>query len=439
MLHGCRDRRQERGHQPEVLLTGRSALVVDDNDTNRRVLRLQLERWGVSCTDVGSPEQALDLVRAGVGFDVVVLDMHMPGMDGEELASALRTLPAGRAVPLVLLSSLAHRPASGRENLFAAVLTKPTRTGVLHTTLLQVLAPVEHTLQAIEGAGGRRGSDPDPVHAAPVRILLAEDNTVNQKVTQLLLAKLGHGVDVVEDGLAAVQAVRETRYDLVLMDMQMPNLDGLQATSRIRAWLPPAEQPYIVAITANAMIEDRAACAAAGMDGYVSKPLRSSDLEAVITAVRAMRPSGTPTTASLEPRAQPTDHPTLTELPRSRAGGRTDLRRRLSELAEPGCREDDELVAGLLRSFRDRAPTSLHALRAAVQQDDPALVEQLAHSLKGAALNVGADGLGAICQQVEESGRGAALTGVDQALGAAEAELGLLDPVLVRLVAELEG
>ncbi len=431
VLHGCPDRRQDAGVRPEVLLAGRSALVVDDNDTNRRVLRLQLERWGVACTDVGSPEQALDLVRAGVGFDVAVLDMHMPGMDGEVLATALRDLPAGREVPLVLLSSLAHRSAAGRERLFAAVLTKPTRTTVLHATLLEVLAPVERTLQTIEGAGGHRSYDADPVEATPIRILLAEDNTVNQKVTQLLLAKLGHSVDIVEDGLAAVQALREARYDLVLMDMQMPTLDGLQATSRIRAMVTSGEQPYIVAVTANAMIEDRAACMAAGMDGYVSKPLRSGDLQAVITAVQARRPGGTPTVSPI-PIAEHTE-------PVGRDGREGDLRRRLAELGEPGCSEDDELLAGLLRSFRDRAPTTLQALRAAMQSEDTALVEQLAHSLKGAALNIGANGLGAICQQIESSGRGTTLTGVDQALLAAQAELGLLDPVVVSVVAELEG
>ncbi len=432
VLQGCPDRRQDAGVRPEVLLAGRSALVVDDNDTNRRVLRLQLARWGVACTDVGTPQQALDLVRAGASFDVAVLDMHMPGMDGEELATALRDLTAGQTLPLVLLSSLAHRSAAGKERLFAAVLTKPTRTTVLHTTLLEVLAPVERTLQTIEGAGGRRSHDADPVETAPVKILLAEDNTVNQKVTRLLLAKLGHGVDIVEDGLAAVQALSGTRYDLVLMDMQMPTLDGLQATARIRALLPPGEQPYIVAITANAMVEDRAACMAAGMDSYVSKPLHSADLQAVITTVQALRASGTPTPTSPSPIGQHAE-------PVGPDGREGDLRRRLAELGEPGCREDDELLAGLLRSFRDRAPTTLQALRAAVQGDDASLVEQLAHSLKGAALNVGADGLGAICQQMESSGRGAKMTGVGQALLAAEAELGLLDPVVVSLVAELKG
>lgn len=301
--------------------------------------------------------------------------------------------------------------------------------------MLDVLAPVERTLQTFEGAGGRRSYDADPVEAAPVRILLAEDNTVNRKVTQLLLAKLGHSVDIVEDGLAAVQALRETRYDLVLMDMQMPTLDGLQATSRIRASVPSDEQPYIVAITATVMIEDRAACMAAGMDDYVTKPLRSSNLHAVITAVQALRPGGTPTTVSPTPSPEHSSHAE----PVARDGCEGDLRRRLAELGELGCSEDEELLAGLLRSFRDRAPTTLQALRAPVQSADIALVEQLAHSLKGAALNVGADGLGAICQQVESSGRGATLAGVDQALLAAEVELGLLDPVVVSLVAELEG
>ena len=443
VLHGCHNRRQDAAEASEVLLAGRSALVVDDNDTNRRVLRLQLERWGVSVTDVCSPLHALDLVRGGVEFDVAVLDMHMPELDGEQLATRLRSAPAGAALPLVLLSSLAWRPSPGREDLFAAVLTKPTRTAVLHATLLEVLAPVEATVRALEGAGGRRVGDVVEVEAAPVRILLAEDNTVNQKVTQLLLAKLGHHVDIVEDGLAAVQALRERRYDLVLMDMQMPNLDGLQATARIRAWVPAHEQPYIVAITANAMIEDRAACAAAGMDGYVAKPLRSRDLQAVITTVQAMRPeeqSASPV-SSASPVTGNTPAP-------SRAGGgqpppaegrEGDLRRRLAELGEPGCTEDDVMLAGLLRSFRERAPTMLHGLQEAARTSDTTRVEQLAHSLKGAALNVGADSLGAICQRVETSGRVASSAGLGQALQAAEAELDLLEPVLESLVAELEG
>jgi HPt (histidine-containing phosphotransfer) domain-containing protein len=166
------------------------------------------------------------------------------------------------------------------------------------------------------------------------------------------------------------------------------------------------------------------------MDGYVSKPLRSDDLQAVIAAVRAVRPGGSPSAVVL-PAA----------VDRAAAGGdgrEGDLRRRLAELGEPGCREDDALLLGLLRSFRERAPSTLHELRAAARSEDAALVEQLAHSLKGAALNVGAAGLGAICHQVEQSGREATLSGLDQALGAAEAELGLLDPVLVSLVTELE-
>ncbi|MFC3688018.1 response regulator [Aquipuribacter hungaricus] len=435
VLHGCRDRRQDGADAPEVALAGRTALVVDDNDTNRRVLRLQLERWGVTVTDVRSPLQALDLVRAGVRYDVAVLDMHMPELDGEQLAARLRTSPAGRDLPLVLLSSLAWRSATGSEDLFAAVLTKPTRTAVLRSTLTSVLAPAEAALRAVEGAGGRRSDDAPPVAPeVPVRILLAEDNTVNQKVTQLLLTKLGHRADVVEDGLAAVQALRERRYDLVLMDMQMPNLDGLQATSRIRAWVPADEQPRIVAITANAMIEDRAACAAAGMDGYISKPLRSSDLRAVIDAVRASLPTAGAAVVPV-PRAAAS---VATVPPEAQDGREGDLRRRLAELGEPGCAEDDELLAGLLRSFAGRAPALLAGLRDAVRAQDTGQVEQLAHTLKGAALNVGADGLGGLAAAVEALGRAGTVEGADRALSAAEAELVLLVPVMEVLVSELE-
>lgn len=457
VLHGCRDRRQDAGAPTEVLLAGRSALVVDDNDTNRRVLRRQLERWGVGVTDVACPRDALDLVRSGARFDVAVLDMHMPLLDGEQLAVELRALPAGRHVPLVLLSSLAWRSQAGQEDLFAAVLTKPTRNAVLHAKLLEVLAPVEATLRSVEGTGGRRACDPVVAPPQPVRILLAEDNTVNQRVTQLLLAKLGHQVDIVEDGLAAVQALRQNRYDLVLMDMQMPNLDGLQATTLIRAHVPAAEQPHIVAMTANAMIEDRAACAAAGMDGYVPKPLRSGDLMTVIAQVRAQRHGTTPERPALPgprdgDRAVPAEGPTgagatattggQDAAPPPRALGVTDregdVRRRLAEIGEPGCREDDELLAGLLRSFRQRSPGLLAALVGASRDGDAAQVERLAHSLKGAALNIGADALGSVSALVEGHGRAGRLDAVPASLLMLEREVALLDPILTALVSDLE-
>lgn len=251
----------------------------------------------------------------------------MPVMDGAHLAGALRAHPAGADLPLLLLSSLQTRLPVGQRALFHAALTKPARADVLHDALLAALQPAAAALHAIETAGGHRATDGPPpatvagavgvtgpvtggaaVHAAvaataaPVdapasprslRVLLAEDNVVNQKVARLMLAKLGHRVDVVANGLEAVDAVRLGGYDVVLMDVQMPELDGLEATRIIRTDLPPDRQPPIVAMTANVQLEDRAACTAAGMDDYLAKPVRLTDLAAVLDIITTRRPHPT--------------------------------------------------------------------------------------------------------------------------------------------------
>jgi PAS domain S-box-containing protein len=277
---------------------GRTALIVDDNATNRRVLRLQLERWGLACTDLEHPEAALDLIRGGAHFDVAVLDMHMPVLDGAGLAARIRELPAGRTLPLVLLSSLQWRPRPEERALFVALLHKPARTSLLETTLLEALDPGEATLRAVESTGGVRRADrglpaarPKPGHrpegSRRLRVLLAEDNLVNQKVAQLMLAKFDLRVDTVSNGHEAVAAVLRAPYDLVLMDVQMPVLDGLAATQQIRAELPShRRQPHIAAMTASALVEDRLACAAAGMDAYLPKPVRAQMLAALLDEVQ---------------------------------------------------------------------------------------------------------------------------------------------------------
>ncbi len=438
VLTSCEDRRGDALPRAAVHLAGRSALVVDDNANNRRVLHRQLQRWGMSCTDVGTPQEALALLVAGSAFDVALLDLQMPVMDGEQLAVAIRALPAGRTVPLVLLTSLPWRPSDDRQDLFVAVLTKPVRNSTLHSRLLDVLGPAGSTSAGVAGAAeGWRNLAPTP---APLRILLAEDNLTNQRVTQLLLARLGHAVDIVPDGAAAVAAVRDTRYDLVLMDIQMPNLDGLRATEQIRAELPAHAQPIIVAMTASAVIEDRAACSAAGMDGYLSKPVRGADLASVLVSV-PLPPAGRP-----EP--LPASHPDAGVLGSAGASGaeeaagrcavETAVRTRLAEIGEPGCDEDDALLAKLLRSFLARAPGALTALRDAVSTGQAVVTQERAHSLKGAALNIGADELGAACAALEALGRAGDLTSAGPVLAQVEGASDALVPVLDRLAVELD-
>ena len=284
-----KDRRTVSAPAAAESLRGRSVLVVDDNATNRRVLRLQLQGWGMRCTDLASGAEALARVRAGERFDVAVLDMHMPDMEGTELAEQLRALPDGGDLPLVLLSSLQWRPAAGERTTFVATLRKPARSSLLRSTLLQALAPAEAAVAAVETAGGGRRDDSPTVPAddaqPPLRVLLAEDNLVNQKVALLMLAQFDLRVDTVSNGREAVAAVRRAPYDLVLMDVQMPELDGLEATQQIRAELPAHCQPHIAAMTASALVEDQLACTAAGMDAYLPKPVRAQTLAALLRTV----------------------------------------------------------------------------------------------------------------------------------------------------------
>ncbi|MDQ1676772.1 MAG: hypothetical protein QOC93_1916 [Actinomycetota bacterium] len=367
-------------------LPGRSVLVVDDNPTNRRILRLQLEGWGMSCTDVGTPAEGLELISTGHAFDLAILDMTMPLMDGDALAARLRELPAGQDVPLILLTSIG-RPPTGEQ--FAAYLTKPVKTAALRDVVARTLRP------------GHEIGHPAPagLAAAPgtaLRILLAEDNAVNQRVGQLMLARIGHRVDTVANGREALDAVLRQPYDVVLMDIHMPEMDGLEATRRIRTQVAADRQPHIVAVTASALISDRDACAAAGMDGYLAKPVRAKELEDILARFgrRGSDPAGT----GPEPSADPT--------PVTAAGcpGPIDpaaLDGLLQQLGEAG----PATRRAVLDSYLDQGTGWVGELVTAAHGADGATVARIAHTLQSSSQIVGAVRLAELLRDAEESGR----------------------------------
>ncbi len=257
-------RRDFTGEQPA--LHGKRVLVVDDNETNRRILVLQMAKWGMTASDTGSPEEALKILGRET-FDLAIVDMHMPGMDGATLARRVRV--AGHALPLVLFTSLGRR--EGSDELFAARLAKPLRQSQLFDTLATLLS-TDGAPAPSARATGKPTFDASMAARHPLRILLAEDNVVNQKLAVRLLQQMGYRADLASNGIEAVECIERQTYDVVLMDVQMPEMDGLEATRRIVA--RASARPHIVAMTANAMQGDRQACLAAGMDDYVVKPIR---------------------------------------------------------------------------------------------------------------------------------------------------------------------
>ena len=277
-------RRDFLGQQPA--LAGKRILVVDDNATNRRILALQTAKWGMVVQDTEFPRAALEMLKAQ-SYDLAIVDMHMPGMDGATLAQKIRE--AGHTMPLVLFSSHGRKEAT--DSIFDATLAKPLRQSQLFDTLIGLLARDADAAPRPAAAPAKPRMDAGMAERHPLRILLAEDNVVNQKLALRLLQQMGYRADVASNGIEAVECVARQPYDVVLMDVQMPEMDGLEATRRIVArWPGAATRPRIVAMTANAMQGDREECLAAGMDDYVTKPIRVDALVQALVSVMARAP-----------------------------------------------------------------------------------------------------------------------------------------------------
>jgi PAS domain S-box-containing protein len=266
-------------------IEGRRLLIVDDNATNRRILTTLARAHGVGSYAVASGPEALAVLATGEHFDFAILDMQMPDMDGAMLAQAIRREHPESDLPLVLLSSLGQRELIGDRGLFFACLTKPAKPAQIVDILAQAAAhPGRRTNRSL--AGARVGASP---RFRTERVLLAEDNAVNQKVALHMLAHLGYRADVAANGHEVLAALRRQRYDIVLMDVQMPEMDGCEATTRLRAdaMLCVHGRPWVIALTANAVQGDRERCLAAGMDDYVSKPIKIPDITAALQRAHA--------------------------------------------------------------------------------------------------------------------------------------------------------
>ena len=408
-------------HADQPYLRGRRVLIVDDNATNRRILTEQTRSWGMHPVAVASAQEALERLRTDEPFDIAILDMHMPEMDGLTLAREIRRLPGGAQLPLVMLSSLGHRPAGEEEGLFAAHLTKPVKASQLYNALVEVLEgrPVVLRERRPEVAFDREMGQ-----RHPLRILLAEDNVVNQKVALRILERLGYRADVVANGKEVLEALQRQSYDVVLMDVQMPEMDGVEATQRIREEWPPEEQPRIVAMTAHALAGDRERLLAAGMDDYISKPVRVEELVAALQRCQPLpRAARAKAGTTLEP---PPDAQPILSL---------DV---LEEFRTAMGDEGAEMVAELVQIFLEDTPQLLERLRNALAAGDLETAQQVAHTLKGTSASLGATRLSERCAELEASLHTAQPEALRAMVSQIEAAYAQVRPALQSLLTENE-
>ncbi|HJU87202.1 MAG TPA: response regulator [Gemmatimonadota bacterium] len=377
-------------------LRHRRALIVDDNRNNRLVLKLQMQRWGMLARETASPGEALRWIERGDPFDAILVDYQMPGMNGAELARRIRETRGDRAPVMLLLSSVGQPLSAEEQAAFFAVLWKPLKLAQLRERLLEALGR-----PAAEAAPGAPQAD-----SKPLRILLAEDNPINQNVAVRLLEKLGHTADIAANGQEAVTRLQEQPYDVVLMDVQMPRMDGLEASREICARWPPDQRPRIIAMTAEAMEGDRQKCLAAGMEDYLVKPVT---LDALRGALEKSRPVERAPAHGERPAPRTLDGEVLAKL-REDLGGEAPV----------------EQVVGL---FLEKMPAILAELRDAVTRGDLEGVRRSAHTIKGTSATLGARDLSEKCGRLEERARAGevgdatALSEIAESWRAAEAAL----------------
>jgi two-component system sensor histidine kinase/response regulator len=387
------------GEPPALSIAGRRALVVDDNLTNRRIFRDQLRSWGVEAVEAASGEDAVQWLLAETEesenradgwspVDVVLLDMQMPVMDGRQTARALRSIMQMRSVPIVLISSSVQplTQAQARAEGFVDILTKPLRQAQLLKALQSIF--FSETAVAPTSGGERTASIPECRRQYGLCVLLAEDNAVNQKVVSRLLERFGCSLDVVESGSEALEALERESYDLVFMDVQMPDMDGLTATRLIRdREKETGGRVPVVAMTAHAMQGDRERCLAAGMDDYITKPISTAAVERVIESISECLPNparslpvASPATAVQPAKVDAVFNPA-----------------KLSEISE-GDRVFEVVV---LTRFLEETVAALEFASSDRADWDASELGKMAHSLKGSAQTIGAERFGAFCRTVE--------------------------------------
>jgi signal transduction histidine kinase/DNA-binding response OmpR family regulator/HPt (histidine-containing phosphotransfer) domain-containing protein len=403
-------------------------LVVDDNDVNRRILEKMLEHWGMRPTLADNGRAALAAMErahdAGTPFSLVLLDFQMPDMDGFEVARAIRGRPDLAKATIMMLSSVGQRGDSQRckELGVAAHLTKPVRQTVLLNSILSVLTTDAATQET------RKATPQATRKVRALSVLLAEDNPVNQTLVVQLLKKEGHRVTIASNGFEAVAAVDRENFDAVLMDVQMPDMDGFEATATIRSKeLASGRHVPIIALTAHAMRGDRERCLSAGMDEYLVKPLRPAQLfealDTVASGISASAVAGmSEVSESVLPEGSRASGAGAGATPAAAGFDPSDLLQRVNG--------DAGLMFQVIAVFRAELPRMRRAVQEAVAANDANALYRAAHAVKGSAGNLGATSATNAARTLEHMGRANDLTHVAAQYETFEAEISRLDTAL---------
>ncbi len=413
----------QNGHLEEVRV-----LVVDDNQTNRKILHHLFVTWGMRVHEASSGRQALRILRAqaagGTPVNLGVIDMQMPGMDGWELAKAIKSNPKFASVRLVLLTSLdrPEDPGALREAGVDAHLSKPIKQTLLYeclTTVMSVGAPRGDLRSRPVAPAPSPAAEAAATTGPPLRILIVEDNAVNQKVALHQLEKLGYQADAAENGREALEALHRTRYDVVFMDCQMPELDGYEATRELRRHEGEQRHTWVIATTAHSLEGARESCLAAGMDDYLSKPIKPHDIQEALDRLQGFRDMG---------------------LLVDEEGGRDTIDTAvLASLGKDGGDGAEGLLASLIDLFIQNTPQVLDEARAALAGNSPPLLAGAAHKLKGSCANFGAERMREACLALEELANAGSLEGAAQLLGRVQEEFDDVRVALGRERAALVG
>ena len=373
-----------RSPAPKALF-GKRVLIVEDNVTNQYILTRQLENAGMIIRATASPLEALQWRKEGAPFDVVVLDMYMPEMDGLTLSRHLAALD--NPPPMVLLTSVGNTLDTTDAPL-AAGLSKPVKKRQLFDVLLETIEGIE--IEQPLPAQPTSAFDASMGERLPLRILLAEDNLVNQKVALRLLERMGYRADVASNGVEVLDMFDRTPFDVVLMDVQMPEMDGLEATRLLLARYGTTARTYIIGLTANATVEDRQHALDAGMDHYLSKPVRPRELaEALERAAgwKTQQNDATLTTTTQKPAATET----------------IMTKEMLDTLREYAGDDDPEFMLDLLESYRASSPELLANIDAARRRGNTVMIGKAAHSLKSSSAMIGCYTFSAQCADLEKA------------------------------------